>query len=396
MHHQQDGASVTAAVAGPTPTAAPDGWQAIAGLVDEVAADRTLVDHAVSEVQQTVAPVGELDPADVAHHSHLLLAAALRAIVERRGPTDTELDFISALAVTRAKQGVAIESVLAGIHVAQRHIWRRARQVARERGLDPELLMDASDLYDEWAQQVRARLIVAHRRTELERAQSERDRRGAALRRIVEGDPAAMTAARGIGLDPELAYHVVRLRLRTEEEAAPLEDALRGTGASALFGRMADDLVGLVARPPTAQAGRRVGRGVGLAGPVPLVEVPVAFRYAGRARAVADERGLVGLHHVTDFAFAIVTRAEPELGRALADRLLTGFDREDEFARVLVHTAATYLEHGQRVGETAAALYVHPNTIRYRLARFTEVAGPWPDRMDDAIHLRWAARHWLD
>ena len=378
----------------PSPDA-PEGWDRIVSLVRAVADDTALVDRAVAEVQQTVAPVGDLEPADVAHHSRLLLAAAMRAVVERRGPTEQELAFIGGLAVTRARQGVAIESVLAGIHVAQRHVWRQARLLARDRAVDTDALLDASDLYDEWAHQVTARLIVDHRRTELERAQSERDRRSAVLRRLLEGDPSALTTARSVGLEPDRPYHLLRVRLRTEEEAAPLEDLLRVADPAALFGRVADDLVGLVARVPGREATRRVDRGIGVAGPTALVDLPMAFHHAGRARAVADDQGMQGLCHVTDVAFEIATRGEPELGRALADRLMSGFDPDDAFARVLVGTAAAFLENRQRVGDTADALFVHPNTVRYRLTRFTEVAGPWPTGMRETIHLHWAAHTWL-
>ena len=44
-------------------------------------------------------------------------------------------------------------------------------------------------------------------------------------------------------------------------------------------------------------------------------------------------------------------------------------------ARALLETAATYLEHGRSLEETARALFVHPNTVRYRLRRVDQVTG---------------------
>jgi hypothetical protein len=41
----------------------------------------------------------------------------------------------------------------------------------------------------------------------------------------------------------------------------------------------------------------------------------------------------------------------------------------------LLETVATYLDHGASLEATARALYVHPNTVRYRLRRATEVTG---------------------
>jgi hypothetical protein len=44
----------------------------------------------------------------------------------------------------------------------------------------------------------------------------------------------------------------------------------------------------------------------------------------------------------------------------------------------LLATAATYLEHGRSLEETARILFVHPNTVRYRLRRVGEVTGLRP------------------
>ena len=52
--------------------------------------------------------------------------------------------------MTRAQQGVAIHDVLAAIHVAQRHIWHRAREPAPTHDAALPLLLDARELYDDW------------------------------------------------------------------------------------------------------------------------------------------------------------------------------------------------------------------------------------------------------
>jgi DNA-binding PucR family transcriptional regulator len=41
----------------------------------------------------------------------------------------------------------------------------------------------------------------------------------------------------------------------------------------------------------------------------------------------------------------------------------------------LLSTAEQYLEHGGSLEATARALYVHPNTVRYRLGRIATVTG---------------------
>ncbi|SPL97505.1 Regulator of polyketide synthase expression [[Actinomadura] parvosata subsp. kistnae] len=41
----------------------------------------------------------------------------------------------------------------------------------------------------------------------------------------------------------------------------------------------------------------------------------------------------------------------------------------------LLVSVRTWLEHNRRMGEAAAALHVHPNTLAYRLRRFSELSG---------------------
>ena len=44
----------------------------------------------------------------------------------------------------------------------------------------------------------------------------------------------------------------------------------------------------------------------------------------------------------------------------------------------LLDTVMTYLEQGNSLEATARMLFVHPNTVRYRLRRVTELTGITP------------------
>jgi DNA-binding PucR family transcriptional regulator len=71
----------------------------------------------------------------------------------------------------------------------------------------------------------------------------------------------------------------------------------------------------------------------------------------------------------------------------------------DDFHRELVGTAMAYLDHGQRLDHTAAALHVHPNTVRYRLRRLHELTGVplvpgAPGTVLATVDLWWALRTW--
>lgn len=54
----------------------------------------------------------------------------------------------------------------------------------------------------------------------------------------------------------------------------------------------------------------------------------------------------------------------------------------------LIETLAAYVHHGSSIEATARALFVHPNTVRYRLKQVTETTGYSPSDQRDAFTLR--------
>ncbi|WP_426402974.1 helix-turn-helix domain-containing protein [Streptomyces sp. R-07] len=59
----------------------------------------------------------------------------------------------------------------------------------------------------------------------------------------------------------------------------------------------------------------------------------------------------------------------------------------------LVRTLDAYLRADANAEAAAAALYVHPNTLRYRLRTFTRVTGLDLGRAEDTMQVWWALRH---
>jgi DNA-binding PucR family transcriptional regulator len=60
----------------------------------------------------------------------------------------------------------------------------------------------------------------------------------------------------------------------------------------------------------------------------------------------------------------------------------------DEAGGALLETAAAVLEQSASLEAAARALFVHANTVRYRLRRITEVSGLVPTDPRDAFTLR--------
>ena len=141
-----------------------------------------------------------------------------------------------------------------------------------------------------------------------------------------------------------------------------------GTTATAL---LADDPAGTRWMEVAAGTGT-----LGASGPfTELTACPAQAEEAGTAHRLARRRAGRGAPVLLDqLDYATWLAATREDDPRAADRFEQHFGslrRESE----LVATVASYLAHQQDVGATARALYVHPNTVRYRLRKAEALLG---------------------
>lgn len=336
-------------------------------LIEGVMADPGLLGEVVAEVRSSIREIAGLDPADVARHTRGLLSAATRALAERRPPTASELSFVDDLAVARARQGIPVHAVLASIHVAERRIWATARSVARTEGIPAELVLEARGLYDDWIALVRERLIVAHTVALRSAANARED---GLLRRLLAGGSAAALAARSAGIVPDDDPHptlVIGAAPDLDPEQAELVlTRLRATSPGLSLGPVGIDegVVLAVWRRVPPRVDLPVA--MGISAPASPESLPAARGQAMTAARAARRRGLVGLVAAAEVATLSAIQGRDDLASLLLQT------HEDALARLprsaaTLHTVRTWLECDRDADRAAAALFVHPNTVRNRV-----------------------------
>jgi len=166
---------------------------------------------------------------------------------------------------------------------------------------------------------------------------------------------------------------------QVEDVVDGLRRRARSEGGDALVGVQGDRLVVVVGRTTDPVAVAEVLSAQFGEGPVVIGPLVPGLVEAGRSARAA----LAGL---------VAARAWPGAPRPIAaddllpERALSGdvtarralVDRA--YAKLsasppLLETAATYLEFGRSLEGTARALFVHPNTVRYRLRRVANITG---------------------
>jgi hypothetical protein len=156
--------------------------------------------------------------------------------------------------------------------------------------------------------------------------------------RLPDGSMAATLEGMTVALVPDLD---------TPGRTAELERALEGAPAAR------------GAQVPSLDAAEEVERAV----------LAVALQQAG----VLPADGLVD---AGDHLVALILHRDPLRARSLADRALEPLDRLSPATKQkLTETLACWLEHACNTGETARALHVHMQTLRYRLRQLEEVFG---------------------
>ena len=89
----------------------------------------------------------------------------------------------------------------------------------------------------------------------------------------------------------------------------------------------------------------------------------------------------------------LVLGADRRLARDVAERTLAPLAAETELSRErLGSTLDAWLRHRGRTEAVARALHVHPQTVRYRLARLRELFGARLDDPDTRFELELALR----
>jgi PucR-like helix-turn-helix protein len=386
------------------------GRSAVRDLIEQVRADPTVLDGAVDAARGYAPLIGQLPRDQVRYHVAALLRVVIAAFSET-GELGEGAKAADELAFDRVVQGVPLAALLDGFQAGRVYAMSRLIDAARDAGQTDAVLSALVEL-DTYSHELRNRLIDAYRSREDELARNGYTARARLLRELFHGEAdvegcegreghdhavAGRAAAAGQSpLDPSRRYHCVIADLTDPNRAAPLEALIASAGG--ISGFVDGFLCGVSPRMPAV--GRLLNEVLVVASPaVQLGDIMGAYQACGIAMSAARSRGLLGLHTVTGLALAAAADDQPQIGRLLAGSLLSRLDPTDAFHRLLGETALAYLEHGKRTDTTALTLHVHPNTVKHRLRRLSELTGfdapPAPeDTLGDAVRWWWALHVW--
>ncbi|MDF2707633.1 MAG: PucR family transcriptional regulator [Nonomuraea muscovyensis] len=349
-------------------------------------------------LERTLVLLGELasyapiPSAALAESARRNLDTAVRALRSGRELSPEELPE-SGITRERARQGVPIEDMLWGYRANIGVIQRRFIEIAFTEGVAPELMLDGSRLLWSLGDAFTHQVMRWYQEWTVEQALRDSHLREEFVRELLTGTIGQADLGRrcaAYGLDEFGRYAAVRARGESrggvEELRRLLERRGSAPGRPALIAVLGGECAGVVARRPAPVPGLVVGVGARL----PLARQAESFHIAGNVLEAATRLHTEGVFALEDLSWRVAAANAPEVGAYLVERYLTPLREHGEFGRQLEVTLRAYLDNGQNIARTAAALVVHVNTLRHRLNRFTELTGASLTSTEVIVELAWA------
>lgn len=349
---------------------------------------------ALQEQEPAYRAAVENDATGIWQEVHRSLRHSISSLLDPRGARDAARRCTWKIGATRAEQGMPLDALLHAFRLGGSLVWQGlVDETSRTAPEDVRLLVHvASDVWD-FVDDHCTLLADAYRQTERQLAWRRENRVRLLAGALLDGTSRIADlpeAAQALGLPEQGRYVVVAVgggRLTgcpgAQVVPAPGVRVHWHAGVEADYGIvLAED--GVDPLLPQEQAhGVRVGVSSAVEG---LAAVGEARRLADTALTLCPEPG--GVVHLNDHLPAALVVSAPELGTALAERLLgplAGLEPAD--AEVLLDTLATWLACDGSAQRASRRLYCHRNTVLNRLRRYEQLTGRSLSRPSDLVEV---------
>jgi lambda repressor-like predicted transcriptional regulator len=305
------------------------------------------------------------------------------------------------------RAGRSLDALLAAYRLGARVAWRRLAAAGERAGLAPRTLYTLAEAIFAYIDELSADSIEGYAREQAAAAGALQRRRQRLTALLVQDPPATPATVEGAAVNAawRLPRSVAVLVVEAEEEqpggGAPVEQAERlgvRLGRQALVAHVEPHIVAVV--PASAERldlERAVRDRPAALGPqVPWQEALVSFERAREVLRLAGEGSIDGegpLLVAERHKLSLLLGADRRLARDVAESALAPLASETELSRErLGSTLDAWLRHRGRTEAVAKALHVHPQTVRYRLARLRELFGSRLEDPDGRFELELALR----
>jgi len=326
------------------------------------------------------------------------IKAFLDAVEQGEKPATETADVWRALGEAEFQAGRSLEALRAAWRTGTRAAWRGAAELAAAAGVPAPTVISLAEAIFVYTDELGSDVVEGYLRMQSDAA-GERERRRRRLASLLldpeQPDPEAIDRAAALARWPVPRSAAV-LVLGSDSAGA----VVRRLGIDVLVGSDASGAWLVVPDPSgpgrAAELRRAVGSIPAALGPaVAPRQLARSLQWARRVLelvgcgALPSERPTRAENHLA--TLALLWNAE--VASALADQQLRTLDALAAGERErLLETLAAWLAHQRQTPAVAAALHVHPQTVRYRTRRLRELLGNALDAPEGRFELELALR----
>lgn len=283
---------------------------------------------------------------------------------------------------TEMRAGRSLDGLLAAYRLGGRLAWRRFAAAAERAGVAPATVHALAEAVFSWVDELCDQSAAGWAAEASASASAAQLRRERLVRLLVAAEPPAERAVveAAAGQVPWVLPASVAVCAVGDERGA-LPAAL---GPDALAAPIGDELcvvVDATGLDAVARAASRLGLRGAIGPAVAWADAAVSWRRARTTHAlvrrdVVSKRFQTPLAHSDDHGELLLLAADPQLSRDLAERVLAPLDGMTALQQQrLAQTLRAWLDHRGALRPISAELGVHPQTVRYRVARLRERFG---------------------
>jgi hypothetical protein len=296
------------------------------------------------------------------------------------------------------RAGRSLDALLAAYRIGARVAWRRLAGAGQRAGLPPATLYALAEAIFAYIDELSAESIEGYAREQTAAAGAVQRRRQRLAALLVQESPAPPGAVEAAAA--EAGWPLPRALAALAVEGEETDRLATRLGPEALLAPLPSAT--LVVLPDPAAPGRRReliaalrDRRAALGPVVSWQEAGLSFARAHRVLELVREGAVAAgpLVVAEEHHLELVLGGDRRLAHDLAASTLAPLEGETELSRErLSATLEAWLRHSGRTEQVARVLHVHPQTVRYRLARLRELFGERLDLPDGRFELEVALR----
>jgi hypothetical protein len=314
--------------------------------------------------------------------------AFLDAIERGERPARDTAELWRRIGEAEFQAGRPLDGLRAAFRTGTRAAWRAAADIASDAGLPAPTVIALAEQIFIYTDDLASEVVEGYLRMQSDEAgeRERRRRRLVAMLLEVDQDPDAVEHAAQLARW-QVPRQLAVVALAGESPPRRLDpDVLAGSDQGGAF-LVVPDPDG----PGRARALRRAldGRRAAIGPAMPPRDAQRSLRWARLALGLGG-RGLI---EARDHLATLILLGDRELAHALAtERLGPLFELPDPEQRRLLETLRAWLDHQRHTPGVAAELHVHPQTVRYRIARLRELLGDALETPEGRFELQMALR----